>query len=219
MNNNIDNFKFIYNLRSAGVTETKLLSVMESIPRSHFIGNNFKIYAFDDIALPIACGQTSTQPSIVGIMCQSLSISSRCKVLEIGTGSGYQTAILAKMARRVYSIEIIKPLGVTAKAKIDSLKIRNVTILCKDGTTGLKEQAPFDRIILGAATEDIPKVLLDQLKPRGVLVAPVGMTEKIQKIVKVEKNGTNYEYTDLKSVRFHPLTESKNGNISHAQFL
>jgi len=202
-------FQFIFNLRAAGVTDSKVLTAMENVPRGHFIGQTFKPRALEDIALPIECGQTITQPSIIGIMSQALSVTSRSKILEIGTGSGYQAAILSQLGRRIYSLEIYEKLAITAKLSIETLSIANVTILCNDGSLGLIEQAPFDRIILSAAVEDIPQVLLNQLKPNGVLVAPVGRSDNIQTIVRVEKTENSYYFNDLKKVRFLPIKERK----------
>lgn len=208
-NFNQKKFQFIFNLRNAGVTDIKVLSVMENILRSQFIGHTFRTHAFDDIALPIACGQTTTQPSIIGIMTQALRITPRSKILEIGTGSGYQTAILSQLGRRVYTVERYQQLAMTAKLVFEELSIANVTILCNDGTKGLEEQAPFDRIIVSAAVEDIPQILLTQLKPNGVLVAPVGRSDNLQTVIKVEKTENSYHYTDLKRVRFLPIEEGK----------
>tara|TARA_B100000700_G_C14676643_1_gene683391 strand:+ start:17 stop:676 length:660 start_codon:yes stop_codon:yes gene_type:complete len=219
MNINTKKLEFIFNLRSAGVTDTKVLNIMEHIPRSRFVGDNFKIHALDDVALPTNYGQTITQPSVVGIMTQALKVTSRCKVLEVGTGTGYQTAILSNLARRVYSLEIIKGMVLSAQERIDALKIRNATILVKDGSDGLIEQAPFDRIILTAATEDVSPILLKQLKTDGILVAPVGMSEKFQKIIKVEKTKFGYDYSDLKSVRFLPLTDIKSKDLHYNHML
>ena len=200
-------FQFIFNLRSSGVTNKNLLTAMETISRNSFISHTFQSHAFEDIALPIDCGQTTTQPSIIGIMSQALCVTSRSKILEIGTGSGYQTAILAKLGRRVYSVERYKKLSEAAKQTIESLSIANVTILCNDGTSGLVEQAPFDRIMVSAAVDDIPQILLNQLKPQGILVAPVGKSEKLQTIVRVDKKVNSYNHTDLKRVRFLPIQE------------
>ena len=201
--------EFIFNLRRANVTDTKLLDVMEKIPRSHFIGNSFKKFALEDTGLPINCGQTATQPSVIGIMIQALEITPRCKILEIGTGSGYQTSILAKLGRRIYSVERFQKLSALARDAIKGLSITNVTLVCEDGTGGLDEQKPFDKIIVSAAVDDIPNVLLCQLKSNGILVAPVGSTDPMQTIVKVVKREANYEYTDLKKVKFLPIIEGK----------
>ena len=202
-------FEFIFNLRTSGVTDSMILNAMEHIPRDHFVGKMFKAHAFSDTALPIDCGQTITQPSIIGIMTQALRIDRRSKILEIGTGSGYQTSILAKLGRRIYSIERFKKLAETAKRSIEELGIANVTILCEDGALGLLDQAPFDRIIVCAAVEDVPSSLLNQLKPDGILVATVGRSDTTQTLVKIKKKVGGYNYVDLKKVRFLPILEGK----------
>ena len=201
--------EFIFNLRNANVTDKRLLTVMESTPREHFINNSFKNLVLEDIALPIECGQTTSQPSIIATMVQALQVNHRCKILEIGTGSGYQTSILAKLGRRIYTIERNNRLLRLAETAIANLSISNVTLIYGDGTIGLLEQAPFDRIIVSAALEDIPKSLLDQVKPNGILVAPVGQNEQKQTLVKAEKKSGYIEYTDLKNVKFLPIIEGK----------
>ena len=201
--------QFIFNLRTANVTDEKLLSAMEKIPRNHFIKNTFKKFALEDIALPIDCGQTTTQPSTIGIMIQALHITSRCKILEIGTGSGYQTSILSKLGRRVYSVERFQKLALFARKTIEELSLPNVIVICGDGTLGLEEQKPFDRIIVSAALDDIPNVLLSQLKPEGILVAPVGRTEPIQTVVRVQKKKDFHDYSVLKQVKFLPIIEGR----------
>ena len=201
--------KFIFNLRNANVTDKTVLNIMEEVSRDHFIRNSFNSYALEDISLPIECGQTTTQPSIIGLMVQALEVTARCKILEIGTGSGYQTAILAKLGRRVYSIERFKKLTNLARQAITELSLANATIIYGDGTMGLPEQAPFDRIILSASVEDIPSTLLQQLKEDGVLVAPVGERELLQTVVRVKKKNDSYEYKELKEVKFLPIIEGK----------
>jgi protein-L-isoaspartate(D-aspartate) O-methyltransferase len=205
---------FILQLRKKGITNFKVLSAMEKTPREHFLEGIFQDRAYEDIPLPILCGQTISQPSVVGRMTQALEVSPRGKVLEIGTGSGYQTAILSTLARRVYTIERHQLLALKAKKTLDLLEKKNITIVFGDGAQGMVEQAPFDRIILTAATEDIPKILLDQLKLGGVMVLPVGQSETIQRIIKLEKTETGINYYDLLSVRFLPLIEGKDNNES-----
>jgi len=209
MNLDQKKLEFIFNLRSANVTDRKLLGIMEKIPRNHFISNSFKKFALEDTGLPIDCGQTATQPSIIGIMIQALEITPRCKILEIGTGSGYQTSILAKLGRRIYSVEHFQKLANLARDAIKDLSITNVTVICEDGTTGLDEQEPFDKIIVSAAFDDIPGLMLRQLKSNGILVAPVGSNDPVQTIVKVVKKEDTYEYSDLKRVKFLPIIERK----------
>ena len=208
MNNIDDKLKFVFKLRQAGVTNTKVLETMEGLARENFLDGTFKKHCHQDIALPIACGQTTSQPSVVGIMIQSLDVNSRCKILEIGTGSGYQTAILSRLCRRVYSFEIHKDLSSFAEKALININISNVTMLVGDGTSGFQAQAPFDRIIVSAALEDPPRILLDQLKPEGIMILPVGRSDNLQKLIKVQRNGKNFSYKELRDVRFVPMMDS-----------
>jgi protein-L-isoaspartate(D-aspartate) O-methyltransferase len=157
--------------------------------------------------LPIACGQTISQPSVVGLMTQALNVSPRDKVLEIGTGSGYQAAILAKLARRVYTIDRHRRLVREARAIFDELDLHTITALTADGSFGLPDQAPFDRIIVTAAAEDPPGPLLAQLKVGGIMVLPVGQSDTVQSLIRVHKTETGLEYDELRDVRFVPLLE------------
>ena len=205
----IKKLEFVLNLRTVGIINHRLLETMEKIPREAFISKNFKKYAYDDIALPIDCSQTITKPTIVGLMTEALDITKRCKILEIGTGSGYQTAILAYLGRRVYSVELQTPLHKSAKKILGQLKINNVTLINGNGVRGLEEQAPFDRIIVTAAIDDFPKTLLNQLKNDGVLVAPIGTSEQVQTIIKVSTKDKNRHYEEIVKTRFLPLTEKE----------
>ncbi|MEM9047897.1 MAG: protein-L-isoaspartate(D-aspartate) O-methyltransferase [Pseudomonadota bacterium] len=199
--------RFIYALRSAGVTDARVLSAMEATPRADFMVRSFRDRAFEDVPFPIACGQTISQPSIVGIMTQALRVEPRSKVLEVGTGSGYQAAILSRLARRVYTVERHRHLAEGASAALSRLGGTNVTVITADGTLGLPKQAPFDRIIVTAAAEDPPGPLLDQLTPGGVMVLPVGQTDRVQKLIRVTRTDGGLEYTELADVRFVPLIE------------
>ncbi len=153
----------ILKLRQIGVSDPEILDCIESIDRSHFVSKSFLDRFMEDIALPIDCGQTVSQPSLVGFMTQQLEIPRRSKVLEIGTGSGYQTAVLARLSSRVYSIERYKKLVDKAKRRLEILNISNVIILLRDGFFGYSHQAPFDRIIITAAVEEIPSLVVGQL--------------------------------------------------------
>src|SRR5271168_3496334 len=166
--------KLILALRSQGVTEPGVLAAMEQTPRDLFTPDLFQERAWEDSALPIACGQTISQPFIVGLMTQALMIESRTRVLEIGTGSGYQTAVLSRLARLVYTIERYRTLMGEAEARFKALELGNIITRFADGGEGWAEQAPFDRILVTAAAPGEPKTLLGQLKPTGVLVAPIG---------------------------------------------
>ena len=194
-------------LRQIGISSKEILGCIESLDRSDFVSKSFLDRCLEDIALPIDCGQTISQPSLVALMTQQLEIPQRSKVLEIGTGSGYQTAILARLSSRVYSIERYKTLADMAKKRLERLNIWNVTILLQDGFFGYAPQAPFDRIILTAAVEEIPKLIISQLKVGGIMIVPVGLPNQKQSLLKVIKNEKGLDITELMSVRFVQMKE------------
>ena len=194
-------------LRKLGVSNPKILNCIEATDRSLFISKVFASRSLEDIALPIECGQTISQPSLVALMTQQLEIPQRSKVLEIGTGSGYQTAILARLASRVYSIERYKELVDLAKTRLENLNISNVIILLQDGFFGYAPQAPFDRIIITAAVEEIPHLVVSQLKVGGVMIAPVGLPNQKQTLLKVIKTEKGLDIKELMSVRFVQMKE------------
>jgi len=197
--------QFILTLRSKGVSDPAVLAAMESTPRDAFLEGIFKERAYEDRPLPIGRGQTISQPSVVAQMTEALELNNRSKVLEVGTGSGYQAAILSKLVRRVYTVERHRPLARAARTLFQQLDISNITVVTGDGSLGLPEQAPFDRILLTAAAEDPPANLLAQLKPGGIMVLPVGQTDTVQAMIKVVKTDNGLEYTELGEVRFVPL--------------
>ena len=199
--------QFLYALRSKGVTDARVLTAMEAIDRGPFIRGLFASRAYEDMPLPIACGQTISQPSVVGLMSQALQVSSRDKVLEIGTGSGYQAAILSKLARRGYTIDRHRRLVQEARGVFEAMDLTNITAITADGSFGLAEQAPFDRIIVTAAAEDPPGPLLAQLKEGGLMVLPVGQSDTVQHLIRVRKTADGLEYDELRAVRFVPLLE------------
>ncbi|WP_299558065.1 protein-L-isoaspartate(D-aspartate) O-methyltransferase [uncultured Sulfitobacter sp.] len=199
--------QFLYALRSKGVTDKTVLEAMEAIDRGPFIRGLFAGRAYEDMPLPIACGQTISQPSVVGLMTQALQITPRDKVLEIGTGSGYQAAILSKLARRVYTIDRHRRLVQEARTVFEALDLNNITAITADGSFGLPEQAPFDRIIVTAAAEDPPGPLLAQLKEGGIMVLPVGQSDAVQHLIRVRKTADGLEYDEMRAVRFVPLLE------------
>ena len=199
--------QFLYALRSKGVTDNRVLGAMESVDRGPFITGLFADRAYEDMPLPIACGQTISQPSVVGLMTQALEVSPRDKVLEIGTGSGYQAAILSKLARRVYTIDRHRRLVHEARKIFADLDLVNITAITADGSFGLDEQPPFDRIIVTAAAEDPPGPLLAQLKEGGIMVLPVGQSDAVQHLIRVRKTADGLEYDEMRSVRFVPLLE------------
>ena len=199
--------QFLFALRSRGVTDSRTLAAMERVDRGEFVRGLFAARAYEDMPLPIACGQTISQPSVVALMTQALDVSSRDKVLEVGTGSGYQAAILSKLARRVYTIDRHRRLVHEARAIFEAMDLNNITAITADGSFGLPEQAPFDRIIVTAAAEDPPGPLLAQLKVGGIMVVPVGQSDTVQHLIRVRKTETGLEYDELRKVRFVPLLE------------
>lgn len=200
--------QFLFALRSRGVTDGRVLNAMEAIDRADFVQDGvFADKAYDDMPLPIACGQTISQPSIVGLMTQALNVQPRDKVLEVGTGSGYQAAILSQLARRVYTVDRHKPLVANARRIFEHLELNNVTVFTADGSFGLPDQAPFDRILVTAAAEDPPGPLLAQLKIGGIMVVPVGQDETVQTLIRVERTPDGLDYKELRDVRFVPLLE------------
>ena len=198
---------FLYALRSRGVTDGRVLTAMEKIDRGLFVKGVFAERAYEDMPLPIACGQTISQPSIVGLMTQALQVQPRDKVLEVGTGSGYQAAILSQLARRVYTVDRHRRLVTEARALFDRLGLVNITALIADGSRGYPEQAPFDRILVTAAAEDPPGPLLAQMRVGGIMVVPVGQSDTVQSLIKVTRAETGYDYEELRPVRFVPLVE------------
>ena len=197
--------QFLFSLRKAGIVDRQVLQAMERVDRKNFVNGVFSEKAYDDTPLPIACGQTISQPTVVGLMTQALKITPRDKVLEVGTGSGYQAAILSLLARRVYTVERHSLLVHNATKIFQKLNLNNITTLLADGGYGLEQQAPFDRIIVTAASEDPPASLLSQLKIGGIMIIPVGQSDNIQNLIKIVKTEGGYEYQDLQSVRFVPL--------------
>ena len=199
--------QFMFALRSKGITDMRVLTAMEMVDRGLFVKGLFSDRAYEDVPLPIPCGQTISQPSVVGLMTQALRVSPRDKVLEIGTGSGYQAAILSHLARRVYTVERHRPLVAAASAIFQQLDLSNITPILGDGSHGLPDQAPFGRIIVTAAAEDPPSTLLSQLKPGGIMVIPVGQSDAVQNLIRVTRTDHGFDYDDIRNVRFVPLVE------------
>ncbi|HWA60705.1 MAG TPA: protein-L-isoaspartate(D-aspartate) O-methyltransferase [Caulobacteraceae bacterium] len=194
-------------LRTQGITDEAVLAAIEKTPRELFTPDLFKERSYEDSALPIACGQTISQPYIVGLMTQALTMEPRARVLEIGTGSGYQTAVLARLARLVYTVERYRTLLREAEARFKTLQLTNVITKFGDGGLGWPEQAPFDRILVTAAAPGEPTALLSQLKPSGVLVAPVGKGP-VQKLCRYAGDGRGgFSMEVLCEVRFVPLLD------------
>jgi len=199
--------RFLYALRSKGVTDIRVLTAMERIDRGTFVKGLFADRAYEDMPLPISCGQTISQPSVVALMTQALAVTPRDKVLEVGTGSGYQAAILSQLARRVYTVDRHRRLVREAQELFLALDLTNITAFAADGSFGMADQAPFDRIMVTAAAEDPPGPLLAQLRIGGIMVVPVGQSDTVQSLIKVTRHETGFEYDELRPVRFVPLVE------------
>ena len=207
MNIDANRIRLIMELRRQGITNAEVLGAIERVPREEFVPEAFRDQAYENTALPIGNGQTISQPAIVAFMTQKLELSKRMKVLEIGTGSGYQAAVLAKLCRRLYSIERHQGLLAVAEEKFRSLRINNVMAISGDGTKGWPQQAPFDRIIVtAAALREVPKTLLQQLSSDGILIAPIGESVRDQYLYRF-RYGEDGVLTREKlwAVRFVPL--------------
>jgi len=196
---------FLGLLQDDGVTDRRVLDAMARVPRERFVEPEFAPRAYENLPLPIACDQTISQPSVVGLMTQELAVESRMKVLEVGAGSGYQTAILAGLCRRVYALERHAPLAAKARERLESLGISNVILAHGDGSEGWPRHAPFDRILVAAAAEDPPRPLLDQLRVGGIMILPIGEEGTLQQLIKVTRGETEFTYEELSPVRFVPL--------------
>ncbi len=197
--------RLLMDLRAAGIGDTAVLSAIERVPREAFVPPTFRDRAYEDAALPIGHAQTLSRPSVVGLMSQALEAGPRMKVLEIGTGSGYQTCVLARMVRRVYTIERHRELMQEAEARFNALRIHNVTTKFGDGWQGWGAQAPFERIIVTAAPSEIPGTLIDQLAEGGVMVLPVGREKRTQSLIRVRKIDGRATIEELDAVRFVPM--------------
>ncbi|WP_299821887.1 protein-L-isoaspartate(D-aspartate) O-methyltransferase [uncultured Jannaschia sp.] len=206
-----ETMRLLVALRSRGVGDTRVLTAMERVDRARFVTPTFAARAFEDVPLPIARGQTISQPSVVGLMTQALEVGPRDIVLEVGTGTGYQSAILSHLARRVYTIERHRPLARMARENHEALGLTNIVQIVGDGSYGVPEQAPFDRILVTAATEDTPGPLLAQLRIGGRMVLPVGESDQVQTLIKVVRTAEGYDYEELGAVRFVPLI----GGVEH----
>ncbi|MBS4048447.1 MAG: protein-L-isoaspartate(D-aspartate) O-methyltransferase [Alphaproteobacteria bacterium] len=198
--------QLLMELRKQGIGDTRVLAAMERVPRELFVAEQFLKHAYDNIALPITQGQTISQPYVVAYMTEALKLTDRMKVLEIGTGSGYQTAVLARLSRRVYTVERYRSLLTTAEKRLNELKITNVVTKLGDGNKGWIEQAPFDRILVTAAADSRPDALLAQLSPNGgIMVAPVAVNPTEQDVIRYTREGEDIREERMLPVRFVPL--------------
>ena len=197
--------RLLMELRRAGIADARVLGAIERTPRELFVPPELQEDAYENVALPIGQGQTISQPYVVALMTEKLELDERHKVLEIGTGSGYQAAILARLARRVFTVERRRELMAEANTRFERLSLPNIACRFGDGAKGWPEQAPFDRIIVTAAATSIPIALLGQMTPEGIMVAPVGEEFCDQKLLRLRRNGSGYATEDLGWVRFVPL--------------
>lgn len=202
-----DLIRLIMELRHQGVTDARVLDAMERVPRSAYVGPEQAHAAYENRPLQIGYGQTISQPYIVGLMTHALRLGERMKVLEIGTGSGYQTTILARMALRVYTVERFRPLMKTAEQRFKEQGISNVVTRHGDGHEGWPEQAPFDRILVSCAAPELPQGLIDQLKPGGIMVCPVGPPDADQVLLRLTKQDAGREVDSLGFVAFVPMMQ------------
>ena len=197
--------RLLMELRRAGIGDARVLGAIEKTPREKFVPASFEDQAYENVALPIGNGQTVSQPYVVALMTEKLELGVRQNVLEIGTGSGYQTAVLATLCRRVFSIERIRELLRDAERRFEELRLHNIVCRFGDGTKGWPEQRPYDRVIVTAAAAEVPTTLVDGLAPGGILVAPVGEDRRDQHLVRIRRDDERFSTEDLGLVRFVPL--------------
>jgi protein-L-isoaspartate(D-aspartate) O-methyltransferase len=197
--------EFLLTLRRRGIADQAVLRAMDEVPREFFVETAFAGRAYADQALPIACGQTISQPYVVAYMTEQLNVGPTHRVLEIGTGSGYQAAVLSRLAREVVTIERYRTLADQARERLKALGYDNVEVVAGDGFAGMPERAPFDRIIVTAAAETIPETLLAQLADDGIMILPLGSHEGSQHIIKLTKSQTGTQRENLIPVRFVPM--------------
>jgi protein-L-isoaspartate(D-aspartate) O-methyltransferase len=201
----VDRMEFLLNLRRRGIGDPAVLRAMDEVPRGLFIGDEFAGRAYADQALPIDCGQTISQPYVVAYMTEQLAVRPHHRVLEVGTGSGYQAAVLSRLARDVVSIERYRTLADQARERLRTLGYENVQIVVGDGFAGVPGRAPYDRIVVTAAAEHVPQALIDQLGDDGVMILPLGPHGGSQHIIKLTKSKMGIARENLIAVRFVPL--------------
>jgi protein-L-isoaspartate(D-aspartate) O-methyltransferase len=197
--------EFLLNLRRHGILDAAVLRAIDEVPRERFVAGGQADIAYADQALPIACGQTISQPYVVAYMTEQLAVGPEHRVLEIGTGSGYQAAVLSRLAGGVVTVERYRTLAETARGRLKTLGYTNVEVIVGDGLAGEPLRAPFDRIIVTAAAELVPQALTDQLVDGGVMILPVGPHGGTQELVRLTKAGDELKREDLIAVRFVPL--------------
>ncbi len=198
--------QLIMKLRAQAIMEPSILAAIERVPREAFLPRALRPHAYENASLPIAFGQTISQPYVIARSLVALDLAPTHRVLEIGTGTAYQACVMSYLARRVYSIERLRPLFVDAEMRVKSLRITNITMRHADGGKGWREAAPFDRIITACQSDEVPQHLLDQLKEGGIFVGPIGKAGEEQ-LMRIKKLASTYEQDTIMDVRFVPMRE------------
>ena len=201
----VGRMQFLLSLRQRGIMDAAVLRALDEVPREHFVEGPDTANAYADQALPITCGQTISQPYVVAYMTEQLDVKPQHRVLEVGTGSGYQAAVLSRLAREVVSVERYRTLAEAARGRLKTLGYDNVEVVVGDGLAGVPARAPYDRIIVTAAAETVPAALVEELAAGGVMVLPIGPHAGTQRLVKLTKNEDGLAREDLIGVRFVPL--------------
>jgi protein-L-isoaspartate(D-aspartate) O-methyltransferase len=201
----VGRMQFLLTLRRRGISDAAVLRAMDQVPREHFVETSYAALAYADQALPISCGQTISQPYVVAYMTEQLNVQPQHRVLEVGTGSGYQAAVLSRLAREVITVERYRTLAESARGRLAALGYTNVQVHLGDGLNGLPERAPYDRIMITAAAEAVPQALIEQLADPGVMVLPVGPHDGSQQLVRITKENAAIVDEKLIGVRFVPL--------------
>jgi protein-L-isoaspartate(D-aspartate) O-methyltransferase len=197
--------RLLMELRRSGIGDARVLGAIEKTPREKFVPSAFEDQAYENLALPIGQGQTVSQPYVVALMTEKLELGERHYALEIGTGSGYQTAVLSRLCRRVFSVERHRELLRDAERRFAEIGLRNIVCRFGDGTKGWPEQVPYDRVLVTAAAAEVPQTLIEGLAPGGILVAPVGEDHRDQQLVRIRRHDHGFSTEDLGLVRFVPL--------------
>ena len=205
----VGRMEFLLNLRRHGILDAAVLSALDEVPRERFVAGGQADFAYADQALPIACGQSISQPYVVAYMTERLAVRPEHRVLEIGTGSGYQAAVLSRLAGSVVTIERYRTLAEAARTRLAALGFDNIEVIAGDGFLGAPDKAPFNRIIVTAAAEQVPQALVDQLEDGGIMVLPLGPHDGAQVVVKLTKTEQGLAREDLIGVRFVPLLPGK----------
>jgi protein-L-isoaspartate(D-aspartate) O-methyltransferase len=201
----VGRMQFLLSLRQRGIMDAAVLRALDEVPREHFVEGPYAASAYADQALPISCGQTISQPYVVAYMTEQLDVKPPHRVLEVGTGSGYQAAVLSRLARQVVSVERYRTLAEAARGRLKTLGYDNVEVVVGDGLAGVPARAPYDRIIVTAAAETVPAALVEELAAGGVMVLPIGPHAGTQRLVKLTKKEDGLAREDLIGVRFVPL--------------